>query len=121
MILSELFNNALEHGLLELDSNIKTTQEGFETYLSERSLRLQALREGRIDITLERLMLNQRLAIKVYMRDSGKGFDHVAVTAKADETPQRRLHGRGIMLVKALSHSLQYLGAGNEVVAYYLV
>ncbi len=57
MILSELFNNALEHGLLQLDSRIKSTHQGFEAYMHERSSRLHRLDEGSIEVALERAAL----------------------------------------------------------------
>jgi len=37
MILSELFNNALDHGILKLDSSLKQHEEGMEKYFDERA------------------------------------------------------------------------------------
>ncbi|MBV1907121.1 MAG: fused response regulator/phosphatase, partial [Pseudomonadales bacterium] len=51
-ILSELFSNALDHGVLGLDSAIKQKPDGFTEYYSMRSERLKMLESGyvRFDI-----------------------------------------------------------------------
>lgn len=46
-IIKELFVNALDHGLLGLDSNIKNGPDGFSNYVVERQKRLEAMTEGR--------------------------------------------------------------------------
>ncbi|MDP2400569.1 MAG: SpoIIE family protein phosphatase, partial [Actinomycetota bacterium] len=48
LIMSELFNNALDHGVLQLDSSIKMGPDGFEQFLQMREMRLQALTSGKI-------------------------------------------------------------------------
>jgi CheY-like chemotaxis protein len=120
MILSELFNNALDHGLLQLSSQIKSTFEGFEAYLSERAKRLNALEEGSIEVALERELLNGKPAIRIAIKDSGDGFSHAAI-GDHSATDETRPYGRGIMLVKSLSSSLEFIGKGNEVISYYLL
>ena len=52
MVLAELFFNALDHGLLKLDSRLKETPQGFGEYYSQRTKRLADLQEGRIEIKL---------------------------------------------------------------------
>ncbi len=47
MILSELFNNALDHGILRLDSGIKHGVDGFDRFLQLREERLHALENGK--------------------------------------------------------------------------
>ena len=37
MIASELYNNALEHGILKLPSELKNTVGGFEAYYQQRA------------------------------------------------------------------------------------
>jgi hypothetical protein len=48
LIISELFNNALDHGLLGLDSATKNLIGGFEIYMQHRAEGLAALTAGRI-------------------------------------------------------------------------
>lgn len=119
LILTELFVNALDHGLLNLDSSIKQSEQGMERYLLERAGRLAELNQGRIEIDLTGLRINGRDVLRIRLKDSGAGFDwtrHNDV-AGADIVST---HGRGILLVRSMCASVQFLGSGNEVVAHYV-
>ncbi|QNM98282.1 ATP-binding SpoIIE family protein phosphatase [Chitinimonas koreensis] len=116
LILTELFVNALDHGLLQLSSSLKRDADGMEQYLLERSLRLAALREGRIEVELAGYDLAGRTMLVVRVSDSGQGFDSAWLGAP----DVRRPSGRGITLVRALCASLHYFGNGNTVEACYL-
>lgn len=115
LILSELVSNALDHGLLRIDSTLKTTSDGFAAYAAQRQKALNALQEGFIDIGIEILRCDTRKMAKLSVRDSGPGFNWAARSG----LPENGLHGRGIELVRRLSHEMHYLGDGNEVVVYY--
>lgn len=114
LILSELVSNALDHGLLGLDSSLKTSSEGFATYAARRQNALKEIQEGFIDIGIEIVRRDRRRMLKISVRDSGPGFDWAALS----RAPEAGLHGRGIELVRRLSHEVEYVGTGNEVVAY---
>jgi CheY-like chemotaxis protein len=119
LIISELFNNAFDHGVLKLDSSLKSTPEGFEAFLQHRAERMAQLTDGRIDIGLERTEIDGHPAVKVHVRDSGPGFAYQPLLS-SELGSSSMLHGRGIALVRNLSYKLEYLGNGNEVVAYYV-
>ncbi len=118
LILSELYNNAVDHGLLKLDSSLKTLSEGFEAYLKERSRRLSALDAGAINIHIERIaeVDGGRLCLKI--KDSGEGFDFLKIL-KQDPGDIVGLSGRGLGLVKGLTKEMIYKNAGNEVHVVY--
>lgn len=115
LILSELVSNALDHGLLRIDSSLKTTTDGFAAYAAQRQNALKELQEGFIDIDIDILRRDNRKMVKITVRDSGPGFNW----ATRSQVSERGLHGRGIELVRRLSREMQYSGAGNEVVVYY--
>jgi CheY-like chemotaxis protein len=115
LILSELVSNALDHGLLRMDSALKTSSDGFAAYATQRQNALKELQEGFIDIDIEILRRDNRKMVKICVRDSGPGFDWAA----RSQVSETGLHGRGIELVRRLSHDMHYTGAGNEVVVYY--
>lgn len=117
LVLSELFNNALDHGILRLDSTLKTSPGGFEAYLRERAKRLEELTEGNIEIALELLQHPEQPALKVRIKDSGSGFDHRAFLDAI--VSENKPHGRGIFLVRSLGAKLEYHGCGNDAVAIY--
>jgi len=120
MILSELFNNALDHGILRLDSRIKHGADGFDKFLELREERLHALEEGRIDLEIEKVAIDGRYGVKIRVADSGPGFDYAAILAEAENRLKLGQHGRGIALVESMAHRLEFASGGCEVTAYYV-
>jgi hypothetical protein len=118
LILGELFNNALDHGLLHLDSKLKQDPDGFEQYIEQRETRLSQLTDATIEVDLERFFLAGGDRLRLRVKDSGPGFDHAAILKKR-EAAASQLSGRGIMLVKQLCLSLAYAEKGNDVTAIY--
>ena len=119
VVLSELYNNALDHGLLELDSSLKGGTEGFESYLAERGRRLQQLEHGRIEIEVQCIERDGRLLLRIRVRDSGHGFTYGPyLTLPLDELTGSSQHGRGIGLVRSLCTAVDYRDAGRESEAY---
>jgi anti-sigma regulatory factor (Ser/Thr protein kinase) len=116
LIVSELFNNALDHGLLGLESAIKSRPGGFEEYLQLRRERLAALSQGRIDMSFHLHMHDGYPTLDVALVDSGPGFDYTAYLARlSDEAAALQAHGRGLALVRGLSRELIFSGTGNGV------
>jgi hypothetical protein len=114
VILAELFNNALDHGLLRLDSERKLSPDGMEAWIVERAQRLEALQDGEITLEIEQLMDEDKGWLRVTCRDSGPGFDHAARGEHAMPLPDLPF-GRGIALVRQMAADLEYNDAGNEV------
>jgi two-component sensor histidine kinase len=52
LVVTELFINALEHGVLGLSSSLKEGADGFERYIEARQQRLQNLQKGQISFAL---------------------------------------------------------------------
>ena len=116
-ILAELYNNALDHGVLGLDSELKASAEGFAKYYLERERRLLDICDGRIEIAikLRRLASGGRVILRI--EDSGKGFDIGHAEQMMAES--NHLSRRGIPLVRELADSMTYRGCGNIVEAVY--
>lgn len=108
-IFSEIFNNALEHGVLHLDSSTKNTPEGFIRYYEERERRLNALEDGKIRFDLQFLPTESALLVSV--KDSGSGF--------ALNSPEIRdlsnSFGRGIPILRELCDKVEYTERGTRV------
>ncbi|MBU3002997.1 ATP-binding SpoIIE family protein phosphatase [Paraglaciecola arctica] len=109
-VLSELYNNALEHGVLELDSELKQSDSGFFAYFKLREEKLSSLEAASIVISAEYLPDENALAIQI--KDSGKGFkqQHMSELENLEKS-----YGRGISLVKELCESVEYTNKGNTV------
>jgi anti-sigma regulatory factor (Ser/Thr protein kinase) len=117
MLLAEALTNAVEHGLLNLDSSIKA--QGFEAYEQHRLLALAGLESGgvRFTITLFHEEGSAGHAIRLLqaeVEDSGPGFkwsDWIPIRSDDGHRP----FGRGIALLSALAKDLEYNEAGNRL------
>jgi len=114
-ILTELFTNALDHGLLGLSSAVKDSAGGFTEYFERRERALAELTRGSIRIELhhEPRAGGGRLTIRV--TDSGSGFDPGAVRVDLDH--HDGLSGRGLAMVRSLCTEFQTEPPGNRAVA----
>lgn len=117
-ILAELFNNALHHGVLQLDSGMKDSAEGFMAYYEEQSRRLENLQTGSILIELAHTPLDEGGRLLIRVTDSGEGFDFRNCQTGLQENTGTC--GRGIPLLRAMCSQLRYLGKGNVVEAEYI-
>lgn len=117
LVLGELYNNALDHGLLHLDSKLKQAPDGFEQFITLRETRLAALSDAYIKISLARYVSEAGDFLRFHIKDSGDGFDYAAMMQRLATDDQ--LSGRGIGLARQLCTSFQYEGSGNEVIAIY--
>ena len=120
LVLSELFNNALDHGLLRLPSSLKVGSEGMDVFLEERSRRLARLAVGAVEFELTlRQSLDRAPMLHIGCVDTGPGFDHEQQVAEAmrEPTTEEMLkgHGRGIPLLLRVCEEVRYSGSGNRV------
>jgi two-component system, HptB-dependent secretion and biofilm response regulator len=115
MIFSELFCNSLDHGLLELDSGVKATPQGFMEFYEQKSSRLEALDQGSIKISLCNKKIEQGSQLTIIFEDSGSGFD-VSQLEKIEQMSNNYGYcGRGYPLIKSYCQSVDYNDIGNRV------
>ena len=107
-ILTELYSNALEHGVLGIDSSIKTCSEGFIKYYTLRAARLAELESGHIRLVSNFCPNNRLLTMSVC--DSGLGFD----AHNLPEVDNDNAYGRGISMLKELCDSLEFTEEGTK-------
>lgn len=116
LVLSELFNNALDHGLLGLDSVLKSDPLGMDLYFEERAARLGSLERGEIKIRLMKVFTAHEPCLKITVTDSGEGFDFQNFIRLPDVAlgDGKRRYGRGIALVESMSGRLNYSDNGRK-------
>jgi len=130
-ILTELFVNALDHGVLGLDSSLKNSSEGFSLYFNERSKRLGLLKEHNgkrsfhedfVRITLQYYPLSHGGKMVINIKDSGNGFDvfDVLKVNSRNTNIGKVLSGRGVDIVNQLCDTLEYQEDGTLVTASYI-
>ena len=118
MVLAELFFNALDHGLLGLDSRLKETPQGFGEYYSQRTKRLSDLQDGRIEIGLTHQKRDAGGCLIIKVKDSGSGFDFEANIRELNENKGHC--GRGITLIRSMCEQIVYSENGTRVEASYV-
>ncbi len=122
-VLSELYNNALDHGVLGLDSVLKGSASGFSEYYRRRSEALETLNHGFVRFEFVSCVAEAGGELRIRVVDSGAGFDHSRYAqpkvAAANASPSPSLHGRGVRLLRTLCDSVTFFGCGNEVEAVF--
>lgn len=116
-VLSELFANAIEHGLLKLDSAIKEEPDGFFLFYQQREEKLKQL-DGSAWIELVVDYQPERNMLVFELEHNGEGFEF-----QPEESAEQGLktHGRGIVLASELCDSLEYSKQGCKVKAVYSI
>ena len=117
LILSELFTNALDYGVLELNPGLRQDGGGLEKYYQTRKEKLNQIKDGWVKISLINKVDGDKGLLHIIVDDSGKGFDVSKVMS--DVTQNGRLAGRGIDLIQHLVRSITYNDAGNCVEVIY--
>jgi len=115
-ILTEMFANALDHGVLKLDSSMKSSPQGYMEFYQEKQKRLELLDEGHIQITVSHELNSAENGgrLTLVITDSGEGFDF-----EQPDTSKNEYSGRGLKLLSSLCTNVQFLGKGNSIMAYY--
>ena len=117
-ILRELYANALEHGVLKLNTTVKNDPEGFAFYYEQREMRLAEIESGWVRINISCAGDNDVGEMVIQVEDSGEGF----VESKTSNHPSQTGvggGGRGVDLVRSLCESLEYGKNGSFVRAVY--
>lgn len=113
-ILSEMYANALDHGLLGLNALAKKEANAELGYAAERNSRLAALDDGYINVRLKNVLTGaDKGYISITVEDSGGGFDHRSKMSVMTEDADN-----GIKLLQKLADKIEYNDKGNRVTAH---
>jgi len=116
-ILSALYENALNHGVLELPHAYSLSADKDDAYLAERNRRIDRLDYGFVRIELQKIDNQESSSLLIRLEDSGRGFDHVGVMSdiRNGANSLSKANKSGISIVSELCQSLHYQGKGNRV------
>jgi len=114
-VLSELYNNSLDHGVLGLDSAIKNDSEGFTKYYQQRTQGLKSIDVGFVSVSVDHRPTPTGGELIFELTDSGEGFD----VEKIVKEGSKNYSGRGLPLLINLCDSLEYIEGGTSVQAIY--
>ena len=108
-VVSEMFSNALEHGILNMDSRLKHSPEGFQLYYEQREKLLSALDKGTIIINIESDPAKEIVFLSI--EDSGNGFEWEQKASPESNDS----FGRGLGLIRALSSKVWFEKGGRKI------
>ncbi len=114
-VLTELYNNALDHGVLGLDSTLKNSSQGFAEYYRQRADGLISLTDDFIKVSVDHHPTKSGGKLIFIIADSGKGFDVEKIMNRGSQD----YSGRGLPLLLKLCTSVDYLDGGTKVKAIY--
>ncbi|MEQ9408676.1 MAG: response regulator [Fuerstiella sp.] len=109
--LTEALVNAIDHGNLELSSELREEDHQKYRQEGERRARLLPYRERTVSVHSS---LSTAEAVFT-IRDEGPGFDPSTLPDPTDPENLMRPHGRGLMLIRMFMDEVTFNESGNEI------
>ena len=109
--LSESITNAIDHGNLELDSDLREEDDGSYRDLGEERIQQPPYCDRRVTVNAT---LTQS-EVKFVISDEGPGFDPSSLPDPTDPENLLKASGRGIMLIRTFLDEVTFSEKGNEV------
>jgi CheY-like chemotaxis protein len=114
--LHEALRNAIHHGNLELQSDLRHENPEHYYQLAEQRRLQQPYSQRRVYVTATESPSEARYVI----RDEGPGFDPSATFHDPTDDDNLELpSGRGILLMRTFMHDVRYSDRGNEITLVY--
>ena len=119
-VVAELFSNSLEHGVLRLDSDEKSSPDGMMRYYANREAKLTSLESGSLELCLsnERSPGERSGTLCFQIHNSGPGFDWKQTLADI-QAQNQNYSGRGFHLIRSLCDTLSFSDSGTTVQVEY--
>ncbi len=116
IVFSEMFNNALDHGVLGIPSVLKDNTSGFEEFINARRSALAVSQDGVISIEVKLNFLKESelpTAVFLSVMDNGGGL--VELDRSLSEADRKKYHGRGLKLIQHLSKEIGVDELGKRI------
>lgn len=110
VLLTEIYSNALEHSILNIESVIKSNEDNFVEYYRIRDEALLKVESASIDFNFSFVVGEGRYYLDIKVRDSGSGFKQHSLTGDDD-----KLYGRGLSIISALSDEICFSDDGKTL------
>lgn len=109
--LTEALRNAIDHGNLELDSELRESSDAEYRALGAERAEQEPYRERRVHVTA-RLSPEE---VTYVIRDDGGGFDIEKLPDPRDPENLVRASGRGVVMMRMFMDEVSWNASGNEV------
>lgn len=111
MALREALMNAIEHGNLEMSSQLREEDEEQYHRLIAQRREQEPYRRRRVRISAA----ESRDAVTYVVADDGRGFDPTQCGDPTDPSNLERVYGRGLLLIRSFMDEVTFNAAGNEI------
>jgi len=111
MLLKEAIENAIFHGNLDIDSNLRREDPNlfYKTAFQKRDI--EPYKDRKVSIKYE---INSNSA-KYIVRDEGKGFVHTDLLDQMDPDNLLQIEGRGLVMITNFMDEVFWNDRGNEI------
>jgi CheY-like chemotaxis protein len=109
--LHEAFINAIEHGSLELASELRDSPDGAYQTLGEQRRRELPYRDRQVYVSAH---LSRELA-RITIRDEGPGFDPRRLPDPTEPENIGKISGRGLLLIRTFMDEVFFNETGNQI------
>jgi CheY-like chemotaxis protein/anti-sigma regulatory factor (Ser/Thr protein kinase) len=109
--LEEALVNAMDHGNLELSSELRQNDDGSYARLATARAGQPPYRDRRIHVTVR---FSPAEAVYV-IRDEGPGFDPAGLPDPTDPANLEKASGRGLMLIRTFMDEVTHNPTGNQI------
>ncbi len=118
LILTEMYSNALEHGILKLESSIKDKTDGFSQYYDLRQSRLNELTDCNVEVDIKHKAVDTKGMLTITISDSGDGFDHAKIIDNLSQNTNT--YGRGLPFLRDLCQKCEFSNEGKQLEVEYV-
>lgn len=109
--LREAISNAILHGNLGVDSDLRETDEKSYYSLIEQRTKQEPYNRRSVYVVAEE---SRKEAVYI-VRDQGEGFDHSNLPDPTAEENLDRVSGRGLFLIRTFMDHMEFNAKGNEI------
>jgi anti-sigma regulatory factor (Ser/Thr protein kinase) len=109
--LSESLSNAINHGNLEMDSELRQEDESVYYDLAAARRVMWPYCDRKVHVFAS----YSKDRVKFVIRDEGPGFNVKQVKDPTDEDNLERIGGRGLLLIQAFMDEVSHNNRGNEI------
>ena len=114
VLILEIYNNTLDHSILNLDSINKSNPEKFSEYYSLRDKKIQSLENAFIQFNFNFITSDDAQYLEINVTDSGAGYLVKEKTSSNDDT-----HGRGLNIINNFCEKTSFSEDGKVFTALY--
>ena len=114
VLIFEIYNNTLDHSILNLESINKSNPDKFSEYYTLRDKKIQSLESAFIKFHFNFISSDDAQYLEINVTDSGSGYLVKEKTSSNDDT-----HGRGLKIINSFCEKTSFSDDGKVFTALY--